>query len=86
MVPSVAAVSSWCDRSGLTFAGAFVVRRSVRSVSGWVVVLSFRSVAAAGVCAAAWAVQLPADCEGCAVRRTVAGGALCWSVSVPVVV
>jgi hypothetical protein len=49
MVPSVAAVSSWCSGSGLVFAGAFVVRRSVRSVSGWVVVLSFRSVAA-GVC------------------------------------
>lgn len=82
MVPSVAAVSSWCDLSGLIFAGAFVMRRSARSVSGWVVVLSFRSAAAAAVCAAAWAAQLPVDCRGCVARW--AGG--CWSVSVPVVV
>jgi len=79
VVPSVAAVSTSVVGPVVS---AFVVRRSLRSLSGWVVALVFPSVAAAGLFAGVWAGQLPVVCRGCVVRRVAAG----WSVSVPVVV
>lgn len=59
---------------------SWFVRSSARSLSGFVLVASFGSAAAARSFAARWAVRLPAACRGCAVRRS---GAL-WAVSVPV--
>ena len=79
MIPSLSHLSLSLDGFG-PFLGAFTVRRSVRSLSGWVCVLSFPSVPAAGAFARFWAPRLPVRCHGCAVRRA---GAV-WSVSVPV--
>ena len=61
-------------------ASSWFVRASSRSLSGFVLVASFRSCAAASAFARRWAVRLPAACRGCAVRRSGAS----WSVSVPV--
>jgi len=79
VVPSLAAVSASVVGPVVS---AFVVRRSSRSLSRWVVALVFPSLAAARLFAGVWAVQLPAACGGCAVRRVAAG----WAVSVPVAV
>ena len=83
VVPSLAAVSASVVGPVM---GAFVVRRSVRSLSGWVVALVFPSHAAACAFAIAWAVRLPVVCRGCAVRAVRAPSGRGWSVSVPVLV
>ncbi len=56
------------------------VHPSRRSLSGWVVVVSFSSSAAARRFALLWAARLPAVCRGCVVRP-VDGG---FAVSIPV--
>ena len=61
-------------------ASSWLVRASSRSASGFVLVASFSSCAAASAFARRWAVRLPAVCRGCAVRRSGAS----WCVSVPV--
>lgn len=60
---------------------SWLVRRSERSLSGWVLVARFGSFAAASRFAVRWAGRLPVECRGCVVRRSELG----WSVSVPVV-
>ena len=55
-------------------------RPSVRAVSGFVAVVRFSSLAAAGRFARSWGVRLPSVCRGCCVRP-VPGG---FAVSVPV--
>lgn len=59
---------------------SWLVRRSERSLSGWVLVARFSSFAAASRFARRWAGRLPAECQFCVVRRSDLG----WSVSVPV--
>ena len=83
VVPSLAAVSASVVGPVM---GAFVVRRSVRSLSGWVVALVFPSHAAACAFAVAWAVRLPVVCRGCKVRAVRVPSGRGWSVSVPVLV
>ena len=77
MVSLFPVVAGSCVGSG---AASWFVRSSARSLSGFVLVASFASAAAARSFAARWAVRLPAACCGCAVRRC---GSL-WAVSVPV--
>lgn len=60
---------------------SWLVRESVRSLSGWVLVAEFGSSAVAAAFARRWAGRLPVQCRGCVVRRS---GAF-WAVSVPVV-
>jgi hypothetical protein len=77
-VPSLSRVCRLAVADGLRF--RLAVRRSRVSLSGVVAVLSFRSFSAAQVCAASWAMLLPAACGGVVMRRS--GSA--WAVSVPV--
>jgi len=56
------------------------VRPSVRSLSGFVAVVRFRSLAGASAFARCWGRRLPAVCRGCVLRSS--GGF--WFVSVPV--
>ncbi|MGH2413352.1 MAG: hypothetical protein ACRDEA_06615 [Microcystaceae cyanobacterium] len=60
---------------------SWLVRRSERSLSGWVLVARFSSCAGAAGFARRWALRLPVECRGCVVRRSDLG----WLVSVPVV-
>ena len=57
MIPSLFQVSRSLDGFG-PFLGAFSVRRSARSLSGWVCVLSFPSSYSAGAFARFWAPPL----------------------------
>jgi hypothetical protein len=64
-MPSVPSLSRVCRRAvakGLPF--RLSVRRSRVSLSDVVAVLSFGSFSAAKVCAASWALLLPAACGG----------------------
>lgn len=87
MFPSFSAVSASSGSgafAGVPLAGAFSVRRSRRSASGWVAVVGFFSPSVAGAFAALWSARLPAVCRGCVVRSVAGAHGARFFVSVPV--
>ncbi len=67
MLPSVSVVSRSACRLA---ASGFAVRQSSRALGGFVAAVGFRRSALAAEFARRWAVQLPAACSGCVIRRS----------------